>query len=298
MRGSCVPPAIASSSSRSSLSTAARSAVPARTYSRSGRSLVAGGRWSWSATRAPFSQASSPPSSETSPASARSRVVLPAPFGPASASRSRRSTLNETPSKSGVPENSLRRPDAITIAIGSYSSATRPAVFGDGWHDPCSASASALWLAQGIEGMKVAVAFDHRGVSARGGPRGAGRPRRRRPRHAHRRGSGRLPGQGAAGRRGDSVRRGRARDHRLRLGRGRRDRRLQDDRDPRRDLPRSLQRPPGGRARRHERALPRLRDRRAPRSRGSSSACSSPRSSTGASATSRASRRSPQWRKG
>ena len=34
----------------------------------------------------------------------RSSVVLPAPFGPASASRSRRSTLNETPSKSGVAE--------------------------------------------------------------------------------------------------------------------------------------------------------------------------------------------------
>ena len=33
------------------------------------------------------------------PASMRSSVVLPAPFGPASASRSRRSTLNETPSK-------------------------------------------------------------------------------------------------------------------------------------------------------------------------------------------------------
>ena len=61
-----------------------------------------GGRWSCSATRAPFSQASSPPASSVSPISARSSVVLPAPFGPASASRSRRSTLNETPSKSGV----------------------------------------------------------------------------------------------------------------------------------------------------------------------------------------------------
>src|SRR6476661_3696668 len=51
-----------------------------------------------------------------SPTRARSRVVLPAPFGPASATRSRRSTLNDTPSNSGSPENSLRRLDAITTA--------------------------------------------------------------------------------------------------------------------------------------------------------------------------------------
>ena len=54
-----------------------------------------------------------------SPISARSSVVLPAPFGPASASRSRRSTLNETPSKSGSPESSLRSADAIRTAIAS-----------------------------------------------------------------------------------------------------------------------------------------------------------------------------------
>src|SRR5438270_10629764 len=52
-----------------------------------------------------------------SPASTRSNVVLPAPFGPESASRSRRSTLNETPSNSGSPASSLRRFDAITTAI-------------------------------------------------------------------------------------------------------------------------------------------------------------------------------------
>src|SRR5213076_3247950 len=67
--------------------------------------------------RVPFSRASSPPSSETWPASARSSVVLPAPFGPASASRSRRSTLNETPSKRTLPESSLRREDAISTAM-------------------------------------------------------------------------------------------------------------------------------------------------------------------------------------
>src|SRR5215212_7185662 len=52
-----------------------------------------------------------------SPTSARSSVVLPAPFGPDRATRSRRSTLNDTPSKSGSPLSSLRRFDAITTAI-------------------------------------------------------------------------------------------------------------------------------------------------------------------------------------
>src|SRR4029450_13029839 len=49
--------------------------------------------------------------------SARSSVVLPAPFGPERATRSRRSTLKETPSKRGSPLSSLRSPDAITTAI-------------------------------------------------------------------------------------------------------------------------------------------------------------------------------------
>ena len=43
------------------------------------------------------------PEELVSPTSARSSVVLPAPFGPASATRSRRSTLNDTPSNSGSP---------------------------------------------------------------------------------------------------------------------------------------------------------------------------------------------------
>ena len=47
---------------------------------------------------------------------ARNSVVLPAPFAPASATRSRRLTVKETPSKSGVPECSLRRLLAISTA--------------------------------------------------------------------------------------------------------------------------------------------------------------------------------------
>ena len=136
--------------------------------------------------------------------------------------------------------------------------------------------------------MKIVVAFDHRGVklrerlleeldalAARGG----------RPRHGHRRRADRLPGQGARAGRGDPARRRGARRARLRL-RGRRlRRRLQDARDPRRDLPRRLLRPPGRRARRHERALPRLRGDRRASSPSTSSAPSSARASTAASAT-------------
>ena len=58
---------------------------------------------------------------------------------------------------------------------------------------------------------------------------------------------------------GDSARRGRARHPRLRL-RGRRlGRGVEDRRDPRRGLPRHVLGAPGRRARRHERALPRSR---------------------------------------
>src|SRR5581483_9554707 len=78
-----------------------------------------GGRWSCSATRVPLSKTSCPPSGRDSPARIRSSVVLPAPFGPESASRSRRSTLNETPSKSSPAESSLRRLVAITTAIAA-----------------------------------------------------------------------------------------------------------------------------------------------------------------------------------
>ena len=49
-----------------------------------------GGRWSWSATRVPFANASFPPWIDVSPAIARSSVVFPAPFAPASESRSLR----------------------------------------------------------------------------------------------------------------------------------------------------------------------------------------------------------------
>ena len=59
---------------------------------------------------------SSPPSIEVSPASIRSSVVLPAPLRPAIVTRSRRSSFNETPRRSGSPAMSLDRSDAIRTA--------------------------------------------------------------------------------------------------------------------------------------------------------------------------------------
>ncbi len=53
-----------------------------------------------------------------SPASIRSSVVLPAPLRPAIVSRSRRSSLKETPLSSGLPAMSLCRSEAIRRAIG------------------------------------------------------------------------------------------------------------------------------------------------------------------------------------
>ena len=132
------------------------------------------------------------------PARPRSSVVLPAPFGPASASRSRRSTLNETPSKSGVPESSLRRLDAIRTATLLFKTTRREA--------PDSPGGTGRVRLVRVRRhprvrMKVAVAFDHRGVAPpRGGHGGARGSRGHRPRHPHRRGPGRLPGQGAGGR--------------------------------------------------------------------------------------------------
>ena len=76
-----------------------------------------GGRWSCSAILTPLATLSSPPSIELSPASILSRVVLPAPLRPASVSRSRRSSLKETPRSSGCPAMSLRRSDAVKRAI-------------------------------------------------------------------------------------------------------------------------------------------------------------------------------------
>src|SRR4051812_5674288 len=65
----------------------------------------------------PLENASSPPSTPASPESIRSSVVLPEPLRPDRVSRSRRSSLNDTPRSRGSPAMSLARSDAITTAI-------------------------------------------------------------------------------------------------------------------------------------------------------------------------------------
>src|SRR5919199_6564224 len=107
---------MAASRRRSSSSVATRSDAPERTYSRRESPCSRGGRWSWSAARVPFEKTSSPPWWSVSPFRIRSSVVLPAPFAPERATRSRRSTLNETLSNSVQPESSFRSWDAIASA--------------------------------------------------------------------------------------------------------------------------------------------------------------------------------------
>ena len=104
------------SSRRSSSSSATRSAHPDSTYSRRLRPWSRGGRWSCSATRAPFSSTSSPSSQGVSPASMRSSVVLPEPLRPERVRRSRRSSLNDTSCSSGTPATCFPSPDAIAMA--------------------------------------------------------------------------------------------------------------------------------------------------------------------------------------
>src|SRR3954468_1082417 len=69
--------------------------------------------------RTSLANVSWPPSTEVSPDSIRSSVVLPAPLRPASVSRSRRSSLNETPRSSGEPAMSLARSEAMQTAMGT-----------------------------------------------------------------------------------------------------------------------------------------------------------------------------------
>ena len=67
----------------------------------------------------PLANDSSPPSTDVSPASIRSSVVLPEPLRPDSVIRSRRSSRNEMPRRSGSPTMSLARSEAMTTAMRS-----------------------------------------------------------------------------------------------------------------------------------------------------------------------------------
>ena len=91
---------------------AGRRSRRARSRAGRGRGRAAGaGRAARSRTS--LANASWPPSTDVSPASIRSSVVLPEPLRPDSVSRSRRSSLKETPRSRGVPAMSLARSDAI-----------------------------------------------------------------------------------------------------------------------------------------------------------------------------------------
>ena len=191
----------------SSSSIATRSPAPESEYSRSVSPWPRGGRWSWSATRVSLANASSPPCSDVSPTSARSSVVLPAPFGPASASRSPRRSRNETPSKRGSPESSLRRPDAIRTAIDPKDTrrSTPPAA---GWYRAASQNGGRGYTSSWPRADR------RRRRWPRGRPRRLRVPRRRRRegRHHRRRRAGSAV-QPAAADEGLPARRGRARGH-------------------------------------------------------------------------------------
>ena len=116
--------------------------------------------------------------------------------------------------------------------------------------------------------MRVAFAADHGGAALKdellarlpADARRAGRadrPGRRRLRSDRRLPGLRRPARAAPSSAASRPRRARLRQRRRRIGR-----RLQDDRDPGVGLPRHVLGPPGRRARRHERALPRRPDRR------------------------------------
>src|SRR5256885_456225 len=108
--------------SRNQRSCATRMTAASRDSSScSSHSRFSTSRWfvgsSCSSIRVPLAKASSPPCTSVSPASIRSSVVLPAPFGPESESRSRRSTENETPWNRSVPAISLCKLEAVTTAM-------------------------------------------------------------------------------------------------------------------------------------------------------------------------------------
>ena len=106
--GRAPPRARAARGSRRARSRAARCRARAAGAGRAGRRAR------------PWRSTSSPPSIDVSPESIRSSVVLPAPLRPAIVSRSRRSSLNETPRSSGSPAMSLARSDAMRTAMPSW----------------------------------------------------------------------------------------------------------------------------------------------------------------------------------
>ena len=94
-----------------------RSRAPESTYSRRVRPARAAGAGRAARCASPSRTRARRRASPSRRRGSGAASSCPAPFGPESATRSRRSTLNETPSKSRFPASSLRRLDAITTAM-------------------------------------------------------------------------------------------------------------------------------------------------------------------------------------
>src|SRR4051812_31889266 len=97
----------------------------------------------------------------------RSRVVLPVPLRPESVSRSRRSSLNETPRKSGSPAMSFPRSDAMATAMHPMVGAGRRLTPRPRTHAAAESAVELVLLGRGLRRELVrhaAPARDHRRV--------------------------------------------------------------------------------------------------------------------------------------
>ncbi len=112
------PAAIASSRRTSSASVSSISARPEKTYSPSVPTTPAGAAGRGARPGPPSAARGCRQLGESSPASIRSRVDLPAPLRPERVIRSRGSSLNETSPKSSSPPMCISSDVAVAIAIG------------------------------------------------------------------------------------------------------------------------------------------------------------------------------------
>ena len=190
----------------------------------------------------------------------------------------------------------LRRPGRARASASTASARPRPY---ERIYEELGLTAEAV--ADAVEArrlMQVALGFDHRGVPS---PRRRLRRRRGRGHEALDLGvdtdAVRVDYPDIAQASATAIRDGRARAGRprLRLRRRRLGGRVQDPGHPRGDLPRRVLGAPGRRARRHERALPRLGDRRAVARARAGRSGSSPRRSSARGAIWHGWRRSRSW---
>lgn len=77
--------------------------------------------WLYDTKRAPFAQRTVPASGDVTPVSTSSRVDLPDPFGPITATRSPRCRSNESPSNTGAPPNDFDSPVTVSRSFDTFS---------------------------------------------------------------------------------------------------------------------------------------------------------------------------------